>query len=71
MADGFAGASFETPFSPASFGAITHQSTLGPFVGNTALRDARDVIVADWDYADGARYLPPDAEVRRLRPASG
>jgi len=24
----------------------------------------------DWHYADGAAYLPPDEEVRRMRPAS-
>ncbi len=70
MADGFAGASFGTPFGPVTFRAIDHQSTLGTFVGKTALRDGRGVMV-DWRYADGANYLPPDAEVRRMRPASG
>jgi branched-chain amino acid transport system substrate-binding protein len=25
--------------------------------------------MVDWRYADGAAYLPPDEEVRRLRPA--
>jgi len=25
--------------------------------------------MVDWRYADGAKFLPPDAEVARLRPA--
>lgn len=70
MADGFAGAKFETPFGPATFRAIDHQSTLGTFIGRTAVRNGQGVMV-DWRYADGAAYLPPDEEVRRLRPQSG
>lgn len=69
LADGFAGARFETPFGPASFRAIDHQSTLGTYVGRTALRNGGGVMV-DWHYADGSKYLPSDAEVRKLRPAS-
>ncbi len=70
MADGFKGASFETPFGPALYRAIDHQSTLGTFVGKTALKDGKPVMV-DWHYADGANYLPPDAEVLKMRPAGG
>ena len=35
---GFSGASFETPFGPASYRALDHQSTFGAFVGRTALK---------------------------------
>ena len=69
MADkGFPGASFATPFGKAAWRAIDHQSTLGTFVGRTALKDGRGVMV-DWHYVDGANALPPDAEVRKMRPA--
>jgi branched-chain amino acid transport system substrate-binding protein len=67
MADGFAGAVFDTPFGTASFRALDHQSTLGTFVGKTALRNGKGTMT-DWRYADGAKYLPGDDEVRKLRP---
>ena len=47
--------------------AIDHQSTLGAYVGRTALRNGRGTMV-DWRYADGAAYLPTDEVVRTLRP---
>jgi len=25
-------------------------------------------VMVDWHYADGAKYLPPDDEVKKLRP---
>jgi branched-chain amino acid transport system substrate-binding protein len=68
MADGFAGTSFATPFGSATWRAIDHQSTLGTYVGKTALKDGKPVMV-DWRYVDGASALPPDAEVRKMRPA--
>ena len=67
MADGFAGAQFETPVGAAMFRAIDHQSTLGTYVGKTALRGGKGVM-SDWRYADGARYLPGDDDVRKMRP---
>ena len=68
MADGFAGASFATPFGSASWRAIDHQSTLGTYVGKTALKDGKPTMV-DWRYVDGANALPSDAEVKKMRPA--
>ena len=67
LVEGFAGAAFDTPFGRASYRALDHQSTFGTFVGTTALKDGHGVM-ADWHYADGADYLPSDAEVRKLRP---
>jgi len=49
------------------FRAIDHQSTLGAYVGRTALRNGRGVMV-DWRFADGRNYLPADDVVRALRP---
>jgi branched-chain amino acid transport system substrate-binding protein len=57
------------PFGPIVFRAIDHQSTMGAYVGRTAVKDGKGVMV-DWHYADGAKYLPPDAEVKKLRPGS-
>ncbi|CAN5449887.1 ABC transporter substrate-binding protein [soil metagenome] len=62
------GVSFETPFGTAKFRASDQQSTMGAFVGRLALRDGRGVMT-QWRYADGADYLPGDAEVKALRPA--
>ena len=68
MADGFPGASFATPFGTAMWRAQDHQSTLGTYVGRTAIKDGHGVMVG-WRYADGAAFLPSDAEVKTLRPA--
>jgi branched-chain amino acid transport system substrate-binding protein len=68
MADGFGGSSFATPFGSATWRAIDHQSTMGTYVGKTALKDGKPVMV-DWHYANGADALPSDAEVKKMRPA--
>ncbi len=68
MVSGFGGAKFETPFGSAEWRALDHQSTLGTFVGTLAKRDGHGVMV-DWHYVDGAAALPPDGEVKTLRPA--
>jgi branched-chain amino acid transport system substrate-binding protein len=67
LIDALKGLKFTSPFGPVEFRAIDHQSTLGAFVGKTAVRNGRGVMV-DWRYADGAKYLPSDDVVRTLRP---
>ncbi len=67
MQKGFAGAEFDTPFGPAAYRAIDHQSTLGAFVGKTALKDGHGVMT-DWAYADGGTVMPTDDFVRSVRP---
>ncbi len=62
------GLGFSTPFGPVVFRAIDHQSTMGAYVGRTAVKDGKGVMV-DWRYADGKDYQPDDAVVRKLRPA--
>jgi len=62
------GLSFESPFGKVSFRPLDHQSTMGAYVGRTAVKDGKGVMV-DWRYADGASYLPSDETVKRLRPA--
>ena len=58
----------DTPFGAVTYRALDHQSTMGAYVGRTAVRDGKGVMV-DWRYADGKDHLPPDDVVRRLRPA--
>jgi branched-chain amino acid transport system substrate-binding protein len=60
------GLRMDTPFGPIEYRALDHQSTMGAYVGKLAKRDGQGVMV-DWRFADGAKFLPPDAEVRALR----
>ncbi len=63
----YRGLAFDSPFGPAQFRAGDHQSTMGAYVGKTALKEGRGVMV-DWRYIDGATVLPSEAEGRRRRP---
>lgn len=65
----FAGLNVDTPVGTITYRALDHQSTMGAFVGTTALKDRRGVMV-DWSYKDGANYLPSDDEVKKLRHAN-
>ena len=58
---------FATPFGEVTFRAIDHQSTLGAFVGKTALKDGKGVLT-DVIYHNGADYLPPEEMVKAQRP---
>ena len=60
------GLQFDTPFGPAMLRASDHQSTLGAFVGTTAVQNGGG-IMTNTTYRDGAAYLPSDAEVKALR----
>lgn len=61
------GISMPSPFGEITFRKIDHQSTLGAFVGKTAQKDGKGVMV-DATYKKGSDYLPSDAEVAKLRP---
>lgn len=69
MVDAFKGLQLDTPVGPITYRAIDHQSTMGAFVGKTAVKDGKGIMV-DWVYKDGADFLPSDDEVRAMRPAS-
>ena len=47
---------------------VDHQSTMGAFVGKLDVRGGKGTMV-DWRYADGAKFLPTEAEAARRRPA--
>jgi branched-chain amino acid transport system substrate-binding protein len=63
------GLKVDSPFGPVTFRKIDHQSTLGAYVGKTAIKDGKGVMV-DFKYLDGAKYLPSDDEVKKLRPGT-
>ena len=67
LVDAAEGIAVDTPFGPVTFRKSDHQSTLGAFVGKTALKDGKGVMV-DVTYNDGGKYLPSDEEVKALRP---
>ncbi|MEO8847083.1 MAG: ABC transporter substrate-binding protein [Casimicrobiaceae bacterium] len=62
------GLDVQTPFGRIHFRALDHQSTMGAYVGRTAVKDGKGVMV-DWHYADGKDFLPDDATVRKLMQA--
>lgn len=62
------GLALDTPFGEIVFRASDQQSTMGTFVGRTVLKDGLGTL-DDWEFRDGADFLPPDSEVARLRPA--
>jgi branched-chain amino acid transport system substrate-binding protein len=64
----FEGLEFMSPSGKVAFRAIDHQSTLGLYVGETALQDGRGVMTS-YEYLDGAAFQPSDEEVRAKRPA--
>ena len=62
------GLEVETPFGPITYRAIDHQSTMGAYVGQIGVKDGKGVMTS-FRYAPGDKYLPSDAEVRKMRPA--
>ncbi len=60
------GITVESPTGPFTFRAIDHQATMGAYVGRTALKDGKGIMV-DWFYADGAAYMPSDEEILQMR----
>lgn len=67
MVDAMKGLQLSSPFGPITYRALDHQSTMGAYVGKLALKDGKGVMV-DWSFADGARFLPSDDAVTKLRP---
>ena len=61
------GISFDTPFGPVAFRASDHQSTMGAFLGTTAVQNGAGVMT-DFSYREGDKYLPDAEAVKTLRP---
>ena len=62
------GLQVDTPLGKITYRALDHQSTMGAYVGRLDLKDGKGVMTA-FHFADGAKYLPSDAEVKKMRPA--
>ena len=68
LVDAFEGLDVDTPMGKVHYRKIDHQSTMGAWVGKIAVKDGKGMMV-DWAFKDGAKYLPSDAEVMKMRPA--
>jgi len=62
----FKGLPFSSPFGPVVFRPQDNQSTLGIFVGRTAIKDGKGSMPGG-SYIDGAKLQPPEEVVRKLR----
>lgn len=60
------GITVDSPTGPFTFRALDHQATMGAYVGRTALKDGKGIMV-NWRYADGADYMPSDDEIKAMR----
>ena len=59
----------KTPAGPFEYRANDHQATMGAWVGRIAKVDGKGTM-DNFKYVDGASVLPPDEEVKKLRPAA-
>jgi branched-chain amino acid transport system substrate-binding protein len=57
-----------TPFGNIVYRALDHQSTMGAYVGRTAVKNGKGVMV-DWRYEPGEKHLPTEAVIKAKRPA--
>ena len=64
----FEGLQVTTPFGKVTYRKIDHQSTMGAYLGRTKLEGDKGVMT-DYVYLDGAKYLPSDDEIRKMRAA--
>ncbi len=62
------GLTHETPMGMITYRPQDHQSTMGAYVGKLTQKGGKGTM-KDWYYADGAKFLPSDAEVAKMRPA--
>ena len=62
----FAGLQVDSPFGKFIYRAEDHQSTMGAFVGKTKNEGGKGVMV-DYKYLDGAKFLPSNEAVKKLR----
>jgi branched-chain amino acid transport system substrate-binding protein len=64
----FRGLEFMSPSGKVTFRPLDHQSTLGLYVGRTALKGEKGVMTS-YEYLDGGAFQLGDEEVRKKRPA--
>jgi branched-chain amino acid transport system substrate-binding protein len=59
-------AKFDTVIGPVSIRGLDNQSTMGAWVGKLVMKGATGGMT-DWQYLDGAKYLPPESDVKAAR----
>jgi len=64
----FSNLQVDSPFGKFIYRAEDHQSTMGAFVGKTKNEGGKGVMV-DYKYLDGAKFLPSNEQVKKLRAA--
>jgi branched-chain amino acid transport system substrate-binding protein len=69
LADAFKGLTFDSPSGKITFRSQDHQSTFGLYVGRTDVKDGKGYMKS-FEYVDGSKLQPSDAEVKQWRPAS-
>ena len=57
-----------TPMGDIMYRGLDNQSTMGAYVGTTAIKDGKGVMV-DWEYKNPVPYMPSDDEIKAKRPA--
>ncbi len=58
-----------TPFGMIEYRPLDHQSTMGAYVGKLGVKDGKGYM-KDWRFVDGRDVLPPDDEIKKMRPAN-
>ncbi len=61
------GLQVDTPLGKITYRALDHQSTMGAYVGRLGVKDGKGVMTS-FHFADGAKFLPADDVVRKMRP---
>ena len=59
-------AKFDSVIGPVSIRGLDNQSTMGAWVGKLVQKGATGGM-KDWQYLDGAKFLPPESEVKAAR----
>jgi branched-chain amino acid transport system substrate-binding protein len=62
------GLQVDTPLGKITFRALDHQATMGAYVGRLGVKDGKGVM-SSFSFADGAKFLPSDEEIKKMRPA--
>jgi branched-chain amino acid transport system substrate-binding protein len=58
----------QTPMGEIVYRDLDNQSTMGAYVGTTAVEDGKGVMV-EWEYREPIAYMPSDEEIKAMRPA--
>lgn len=56
-----------TPFGMIEYRPLDHQSTMGAYVGKLGVKDGKG-FMKEWRFVDGKDVLPPDDEIKKMRP---